>query len=140
MVIKKQEFYEGAALHLLARTGGIKSVRYESPFFLLNDQLLVLLKYCTKGRSPWAFTFTGDEQAIMQKKATQSKIVIGLVCGADGVATVTYEAFLSVATPSESAIHIACNRQFNKHYEVKGPDGKVAGKIAPLNWFRILDF
>jgi hypothetical protein len=140
MVIKKQEFYEGAALHLLARAGGIESIQYESPFFLLNDQLLVLLKYCTKGRSPWAFTFTGDEQAIMQKKAARSRIVIGLVCGADGVATVTYDAFLSVAMPRESPVHIACYRQFNKHYEVKGPDGNVAGKVAPSNWFKILDF
>lgn len=34
MAIKKQEFYEGAALHLLARSGGISNIRYETPFFL----------------------------------------------------------------------------------------------------------
>lgn len=47
MSIKKQEFYEGVALHLLARNGGITSIRYEAPFFLLNDHLLVHLKYST---------------------------------------------------------------------------------------------
>ena len=52
MAIKKQEFYEGAALHLLARAGGITSLRYEAPLFLLNNRLLVHLKYSTKGRSP----------------------------------------------------------------------------------------
>jgi hypothetical protein len=52
VAIRKQEFYEGAALHLLARTGGITSVRYEAPFFLVN-QLSVLLKYSTRARSPW---------------------------------------------------------------------------------------
>jgi hypothetical protein len=86
MAIKKQEFYEGAALHLLARAGDIASIRYDPPFFLLNEELLVLLKYCTKGRSPWGFTFTSDEQMILQRRASQSRIVIGLVCGADGVA------------------------------------------------------
>jgi hypothetical protein len=78
MAIKKQEFYEGAALYLLARTGAITSIRYEAPFFLLNDHLLVYLKYSTKGRSPWGFTFMPDEQVLLQKRASQFKIVIGL--------------------------------------------------------------
>lgn len=77
-MIKKQEFYEGAALHLLARTGGLTSIRYESPLFVLNDRLLLHLKYSTKGRSPWGFTFTSDEQTILQNRATNSKIVIGI--------------------------------------------------------------
>lgn len=139
MGIKKQEFYEGAALHLLARAGGIKSIRYEAPFFLLNDQLLVLLKYSAKGRSPWAFTFTGDEQVILQERASRLRVVLGLVCGADGVAALTYDAFLSVAAPRESAVHIACYRRYHEHYEVNGPDGTVARKVAPSNWLRILD-
>ena len=139
MGIKKQEFYEGAALHLLARAGGITSIRYESPFFLLNDHLLVLLKYSTKGRSPWGFTFTRDEQVILEKRASELRVVIGLVCGADGVVALTYDAFLSVAALRESAVHIACYRQYNEHYEVNGPDGTVARKVAPSNWLRILD-
>jgi hypothetical protein len=56
MGIKKQEFYEGAALHILAQAGTIRSITYAAPFFTLNEELLVLLKYSTKGRSPWAFT------------------------------------------------------------------------------------
>src|SRR5438309_6815662 len=41
MAIKKQEFYEGAALHLLARSGGITSIRYDPPLFIVNNRLLV---------------------------------------------------------------------------------------------------
>src|SRR5687767_5341427 len=108
MAIKKQEFYEGAALHLLARTGGITSIRYDAPFFLLNGDLLVHLKYSTKGRSPWGFTFTADEQVILQRTATQSRIVIALVCGADGVAAFKYDEFIRVAAPRPSSIHLAC--------------------------------
>lgn len=139
MGIKKQEFYEGAALHRLARAGVIECIRYEAPFFRLNDQLLVLLKYSTKGRSPWGFTFTRDEQAILQERAAWFKIVIGLICGADGVAALTYDDFLSVASPRESSVHIACYRQYNEHYEVKGPDGIVVGKVAPSDWLKILN-
>ena len=139
MAIKKQEFYEGAALYLLARTGAITSIRYEAPFFLLNDHLLVYLKYSTKGRSPWGFTFMPDEQVLLQKRASQFKIVIGLICGADGVAAISYDAYRSVAAPRKSAVHIACYRKHGEHYEVNGPDGRLDGKVAPSNWQRILE-
>ena len=139
MAIKKQEFYEGAALHLLARTGGITSIRYESPFFLLNRNLQVYLKYSTKGRSPWGFTFTPDEQAILREKAPPIKTVIALICGADGVAAFTYESYLKIAAPRSSAVHVACYRKHGEYYEVNGPDGRLDGKVSPSNWRRILE-
>ena len=139
MAIKKQEFYEGAALHMLARSNVITSIRFESPFFLINDKLSVYLKYTTKGRSPWGFTFTTDEQKRLMEEAPKRKIVIGLICGADGIATLTYDAYSSVASHSPSAIHIACYRQHGEHYEVKGPDGRLDWKVAPSNWERIME-
>jgi hypothetical protein len=40
MAIKKQAFYEGAALHLLVQTGRLTSLLYISPFFLLTAKAL----------------------------------------------------------------------------------------------------
>jgi hypothetical protein len=117
MAIKKQEFYEGAALHLVARATPI-AIRYEAPFFLFNDRLSVLLKYSTRGRSPWGFTFTPDEQIILQRRASRFKTAIGLICGGDGVAALSYESYLSVAAPRNAAVHIACYRQHGERYEV----------------------
>jgi hypothetical protein len=139
MAIKKQEFYEGAALHLLARTGNIASILYDAPFFFLNHRLSVLLKYCTNGRSPWGFTFTADEQRLLKTQASKFKMTIGLICGADGVAAFSYESYASVAAPRMSAIHLACYRQHGEHYEVSGPDGTLQRKIAPSTWQRILE-
>ena len=139
MAIKKQEFYEGAALHLLARSGGIRSIRYEPPFFVVNDHLLVLLKYSTRSRSPWGFTFTSDEQILLHGRASEFKTVIGLVCGADGVAAFSYDAYCSVAALKGGAVHIACYRQHGEHYEVNGPDGRLNRKVPPSNWQRILE-
>lgn len=139
MGIKKQEFYEGAALHLLVRNGGIESIRYEPPLFVLNNQILVLLKYSTKGRSPWGFTFTRDEQILLQSRASERKVVIGLVCGADGVASFTYEAYVKVAAQRITPIHIACYRKHGEHYEVNGPDGTLDKKVAPSNWPRLFE-
>jgi hypothetical protein len=139
MPIKKQEFYEGAALHLLARGGGITSIRYEPPLFVVNNRLLIHLKYSTRGRSPWGFTFTPDEQLLLQHRATDCSIVIGLICGADGVAAFSYDSYCSVASSRNSAVHIACYRQHGEHYEVNGPDGTLEGKVAPSDWQRILE-
>lgn len=138
MAIKKQEFYEGAALHLLARSGGITSLRYEAPFFLLNNRILVHLKYSTRGRSPWGFTFTPDEQALLRARASRSSIVIGLICGSDGVAAFSYDAYRTIAAPRKSAVHIACYRGHGTHYEVNGPDGMLDEKIAPSDWRQLL--
>ena len=138
MAIRKQEFYEGAALHLLVRSGRIMGIRYEPPLFIVNNSLLVHLKYSTRGRSPWGFTFTPDEQSLLQSKASKWNIVIALICGADGVAAVTYEAYKRIAAPRKSALHVACYRQQGQYYEVNGPDGTLDRKVAPSNWQRIL--
>jgi hypothetical protein len=138
MPIKKQEFYEGAALHLLARGGRIAALRYEAPFFVLNHDLFVLLKYSTRGRSPWAFTFTPGEQSAMSARAGRSAVVIGLVCGADGVAAFGYDAYRAIASPRHSSVHVACYRDHAKHYEISGPDGRLDEKIAPSTWRHLL--
>jgi hypothetical protein len=138
MAIKKQEFYEGAALHILARNGRITGIKYEPPLFLVNNHLLVLLKYSTKGRSPWGFTFVPDEQLLLYKRGVESKIVIGLISGADGVAAFTFEAYSKIAALRDSSIHVACYRKHGEHYEVNGPDGTFERKVSPSNWQRIL--
>jgi hypothetical protein len=139
MAIKKQEFYEGAALHLLTRTGAIPGIHYVPPFFVLCDRLLVLLKYCTRPRSPWGFTFTPDEQALLQQRAQERPIVIAMVCGSDGVAAFKYESYLTIAAPRPTALRISCVRHYGQHYGDNGPDGVLAAKVAPSDWMRILE-
>jgi hypothetical protein len=139
MGLKRQEFYEGAALHVLARGGKITGLSYEPPFFTVNNTLLVLLKYSTRKRSPWGFTFTSDEQALLNVANSNSKIVIGLVCGDDGVAAFEYNSYRNIAAVREGAVHISCYRKYGEHYEVNGPDGTLDGKISPSAWRRILD-
>lgn len=139
MAIKKQEFYEGAALHLIIRNGGMTSILYEAPFFLMNEELLLYLKYSTKGRSPWSFTFMPDEQRMLSKRSYRSKITLGLVCGSDGVAALGYDAFATLATIRGGSVHIACYRHHGEHYEVNGPDGTLPRKIAPSTWQKLLE-
>jgi hypothetical protein len=138
MGLKKQEFYEGAALHLLVRSGDIRSIRYDPPLFTLNGDVLALMKYSTKGRSPWGFTFLPDEQDLLHARSKTSRIIIALVCGSDGVAGFSYESYLDVAPHRSKALHIACYRKHGEHYEVCGPEGPMPFKVAPSAWRRIL--
>jgi hypothetical protein len=138
MGIKKQEFYEGAAIHQLARGGGIAGVRYEAPFFTISDRLVLLLKYSTRTRSPWGFTFTAEEQRLLETKAGKAAIVIGLICGADGVAALPYTEYVEIAPRSASALHVSCYRYHRERYEVNGPAGTLSRKLAPGDWPRIL--
>jgi hypothetical protein len=140
MAIKKQDFYEGAALHVLARTNQVKSIQYDAPLYLINDRLSVLLKYSTRIRSPWGFTFTPDEQSMLKEAASKRRtLMIGLICGSDGVAAISYSSYLAVAAPRNAAIHVACYRQHSEHYEVCGPDGTLDRKVSPSSWQRILE-
>ena len=139
MAIKKQEFYEGAALHLIIRSGRVKSIHYDPPFFFLNDRLTVLLKYCTKVRSPWGFTFTRDEQQQLSLMSDRKPTVIGLVCGSDGIVALPYESYSTIASIRAASAYVSCYRDHGEHYEINGPDGPLKYKVAPSSWQRILE-
>jgi hypothetical protein len=138
MAIQKQAFYEGAALHMVARAGGTTNIQYDAPFFLLDKRLLVFLKYCTKSRSPWGFTFTPSEQIILANRRAESTVIIGLICGSDGIATLAYDDYCEIAAQQNLPVHVSCFRQHNEHYEISGPNGVLNTKVPPSMWQKIL--
>src|SRR5207244_479499 len=125
------------AIYMLAKSGGVTSVRFKAPFVLVNGHLVLFLKYSTRGRSPWAFTFAPEEQRTLATAGGRG--VIGLICGSDGVAAVDLDSYSSIAAPRNSAIHIACYRDHGGYYELSGPDGTLKIKIAPSRWCRLLE-
>lgn len=138
MAIRKHEFYEGVALHRLVCSGVIPGIRCETPFFLVNGGLLVYLKYSTRVRGPWGFTFTADEQTLLEDRSPGRRVVIGLVCGHDGIAALDYACFQSVAERRRTSLHISCARRHGEHYSVSGPDGDLPRKVSPSLWQRLL--
>jgi hypothetical protein len=139
MAIQKQEFYEGAALHQLIRNCRRAQVTYAAPLFVFDERVQVHLKYSTGVRSPWGFTFKSDEQKLLYERANELPLVIGLVCGADGIAALPFESFARIAAPRNAAIRISCFRKHREHFEVSGPDGVVPGKIPPSDWQQLLN-
>jgi hypothetical protein len=137
MGIQKQEFYEGAALHALLRSGMGVHVSYQPPFFLI-DGILIHLKYSTGIRSPWGFTFTAGEQQLLHGKARELPVTIGLICGSDGIAALPFASYASIAAIRGLALRISCSRQHRGHFTISGPDGTLARKVPPSDWDNLL--
>jgi len=139
MPIAKQDFYEGAALNLVARTGDIVGIVNYSPFYILNGRLAILLKYSTRGRSPWGFTVTQNEKAQLHVRSQKFSIAIGLICGSDGVVSLSYQSLKIITGTRDGPVHISCYRNHGEHYEVSGPEGTLPNKISPSSWPRVID-
>lgn len=137
-MIKKQEFYEGAALHQIIRGGEGHNLQYKAPFFVADNRIHIYLKYSTGVRSPWGFTFTPDEQTSLYKSSSRKFIVLGLICGDDGVVSLPFFKYREIASKRDSAVHVACYRKKHEHYEVSGPDTALIGKIPPSDWLKLL--
>lgn len=134
-MISKRDFYEGAAVRMLLSARETESVvLFRSPFLILDGRLHLYLKYSTKGRSPWGFAFSEDEQLMMMSVSNSEPLVIGLVCAADGVVALSFEDFATLAPISEAAVYISCYRKHGQQYAVKGPAGVLSRKIAPSDW------
>ena len=138
MTIQKQEFYEGAALYQLIRGSSGAEIAYSQPLFIFSGKLQVYLKYSTAKRSPWGFTFMPDEQVLLCQSAQRMPLVIGLICGADGVAAVPYPDYGKVALVKDMALRVSCRRNHREHFEISGPDGTLPSKVAPSDWSRLL--
>ena len=138
MTIQKKEFYEGAALHRLIREAADTSIRYDSPLFVFGESIQVYLKYSTRNKSPWAFTFTAVEQLMLYERSRELTTVIGLVCGFDGIAALPFDGYESIARNRPTAIRVACYRRHREFYEISGPDAVMAQKIPPSNWHLLL--
>lgn len=139
VAIQKQEFYEGAALHQLVRGAGVAQLKYSAPFFIVDGRIQVHIKYSTIVRSPWGFTFTPDEQEMLDSRSAEMPLIIGLVCGGDGVAALSFAQYVKVAQLSISAVRVACSRKHRERFEVSGPSGVLPEKISPSTWRRVLN-
>ena len=139
MSIQKQEFYEGAALLHLVTSGFVERLRYEAPFFVANERAWLYLKYCTRNRTPWGFTFGQSEREMLQQRSLTNKdLFLGLVCGSDGVAAVSFTDYCAAAGTDDGAIRISCARRRGEHYAVSGPAGDLPSKVPPIAWRRLL--
>lgn len=136
-MLDKQEFYHGVAIVKILDDPRYVSLRKDENGYLVNEAVLVFLKYSTKARSPWRFTFSHTD-VVRLKELSKSgrRVVAALVCGGDGVCAVAWELIEGILANETG--WVAVRRQFNESYAVSGPNGQLPRKVTVLQWPSIL--
>jgi len=132
-MIDKREFYHGAALICLLEDARCQQVRKHEFGYIVNDAAFVFLKYTTKPRSPWRFSFSVDEVQRLNLLASQfRKIIIAMVCGGDGICAVSWRDASNLL--GNNTGWISARRKFKEQYAVAGQVGQLHGKVSLNEW------
>lgn len=133
-MLDKTEYYHGAAVVRLIRDKHCVSVRKRDNLgYVVNDRSFVLLKYTTKSRSPWGFTFDQEDVDRCVKMAEEyNSVYVGLVCASDGICALTWHEIDELL--KGKAGRIAVDRKHNKSYSVWGTAGELKRKVSVNRW------
>jgi hypothetical protein len=132
-MIAKKEFYHGVAIIRLLENKRCQTVRKDDLGYIVNDKIFVFIKYTTKNRSPWRFTFGQDEVEQLNSRATSFRdIVVVLVCGGDGICAVSW--CNACRLLGNNAGWISTRRKFNEQYAVAGQADQLHGKVSLNEW------
>ena len=137
-MLDKSEFYHGAAIIRLLENDKCKAVRKrEFLGYVVNENIFVLIKYTTKARTPWGFTFDQEDVERCYKMAEEyDKSYMALVCGGDGVCVLKWREADKLLDGKPG--RISAGRRHNESYAVKGSAEKLNGKVSVSRWPRVL--
>ena len=130
-MIDKEEFYYGAALRLLLHNPRVKAVRQTKFGYIVNEGHFIFLKYTTKVRTPWGFSFSQEDLNCLNVESKNHRsATVGLICSGDGVCAVKLSDLNYIL--DFAAGWVSIRRKFNERYAVKGTEKSLSGK-TPLN-------
>lgn len=136
-MIKEFEFYHGVVftklIHGSKNNISIKSYPSNSnASYILNEQIGIYIKHSAKRLTPWRFSFQKEHQnEILDMKKTLGKIFIVLVCGEDGIVTLSYEELKKILDDNHGDIEwISAARNRNQEYSINGSDGGLGRKVG----------
>lgn len=136
-MIKEFEFYHGAALVRLLygsdREVIIESFPSESnASYIINKSIGLYIKHSAKRMSPWRFSFSQEHRdEISEMKKGLDKVFLLLVCGEDGIVSLSFDEFKMIANETNGLVEwVSVVRNKNTEYAVEGSDGFLGYKIS----------
>lgn len=142
-MIKEFEFYHGVVFSKLIHNipDGISIKLYSSPSnasYVINDNIGIYIKHSTKRMSPWRFSFQKIHQdEILQMQQQLRNIFVLLVCGKDGVVTLSFKELKTILNNMHSETEwISASRTRNKEYSIKGSDRSLEKKIGKKDFLK----
>lgn len=132
-MLDKSGYYHGAAIIRVLEDCRCRSVRKDGFGYVINEEVAVFLKYSTKVRSPWGFTFDDEDISRCHRMAQEhGRLILGLVCGGDGVCALEWREVTKLLADKPG--RIAAGRKHNESYAVWGTAGAIKGKIPVGRW------
>ncbi|WP_316174529.1 MULTISPECIES: hypothetical protein [unclassified Bradyrhizobium] len=137
-MLDKSTYYHGAAVIPILEDARCRSIRkLGSLGYVLNDDIFLFIKYTTKERSPWRFTFDQEDVDRSAKMAAEyRRLVFGFVCGSDGVCAI--DGLQGRDLLGNKPGWIAASRKHNHSYTVWGAGGELKRKISLGQWPALL--
>lgn len=133
-MIDKHEYYHGAAIIRMLDDERCASVQKKGKLgYVVNDDTFLFIKYTTRNRTPWRFTFDHEDVAranLMAQKYDQ--VLVPLVCAGDGVCVITWDE--AVRLLGNVAGFIGVERKHNEQYGVWGAYEALKGKVSMRRW------
>jgi len=91
-MIYKQDYYQGVAVLQVIGDPRYVGIRKHEWGFIVNGNIFFLVKYTTRPRSPWRFTFTQDElNRAASLIGSYQRLVVAFVCGGDGICALGWD-------------------------------------------------
>ena len=133
-MLDKSEYYHGAAIVRLLEDERCQSIHLRKPrSYIVNNDVFVFLKYTTKGRTPWGFTFDQEDVDRCFRMATEyRKVVLGFICGGDGVCALDWQEAKNLLGGKPG--RIAASRKHDCSYSVWGTAGELKRKVPVGRW------
>jgi hypothetical protein len=137
-MIEKQEYYHGAALYRLIGDSLFMNVKKAGAGYIINENVYLLIKYTTKHRSPWRFTFNQEDiNEIMTNLDLSKRVLIVFVNGGDGISALTGDELNNILGGKPG--WVSMSRRYYKQYTVAGSMNSLKKK-CPLNRWPTLVF
>jgi len=133
-MLDKAEYYHGAAVVSLLENDNAFSIRKKGFLgYVVNDKIFVFLKYTTKAKTPWRFTFDQEDiDRCLKMSAEHQGVVFGLVCGGDGICGLKWNEVRSLL--GDKPGWISAKRKHNESYAVAGSENELERKITVGRW------
>lgn len=133
-MLDKADYYHGAAIIRLLDDNKCYSIKKNGYLgYVVNEKVFVFLKYTTKARSPWRFSFDQEDiSRCLKMESEYESIALGLVCAGDGVCALKWEEAKNLLGGNPG--WISAKRNHNERYEVAGSSDQLDRKVSVGRW------
>lgn len=133
-MIDKYEFYHGAAIVRLLQDERCAALCRKGLLgYVLNNSVFLFIKYTTKARSPWRFSFDKEDIERADKMALEhERVVFPFVCGGDGICALDWSEARRLLDGNPGWIAVA--RKHNGQYAVWGSVDEHERRISKKRW------